>query len=69
MEATPRNLDATPRNLVISKDIADDCLDANIFGDGRGCHLNIVGELFECPPVLAAQREANRFHLQEFVAG
>ena len=25
---------ATPRNLVIGKDIADDCLDTNIFRDG-----------------------------------
>ena len=46
--------DATPRNLVIGKDIADDRLYTNIFGDGGGCHLHVVGELLERPPVLAA---------------
>ena len=52
-EATPRNLDATPRNLVIGKDIADDSLYTTIFRDGGGCHLQVVGELLKCPPVLA----------------
>ena len=61
--------DATPRNLVIGKDIADVRLSANIFGDGGGCHLHVVGELLEGPPILAAQREVNRFDLQEVVAG
>ena len=37
--------DATPRNLVIGKDIADDRLYANVFGDGGGCHLHVVEEL------------------------
>ena len=44
--------DAIPRNLVIDKDIADDRLYTNIFGDGGGCHLHVVGELLERPPVL-----------------
>ena len=61
--------DATPRNLVIGKYIADDRLYANIFGDGGGCHLHVVGELLESPPVLAAQREVDRLDLQEVVAG
>ena len=46
--------DATPRNLVIGKDIADDRLYTNIFGDGSGYHLHVVGELLERPPVFAA---------------
>ena len=46
--------DATPRDLVIGKDIADDRLYTNIFGDGSGCHLHVVGELLERPPVLTA---------------
>jgi len=46
--------DATPRNLVIGKDIANDCFYANIFGDGGGCHLHVVGELLKGPPVFAA---------------
>ena len=61
--------DATPRNLVIGKDIADDRLYANVFRDGGGCHLHVIGELLESPPVLAAQREVNRLDLQEVVAG
>ena len=61
--------DTTPRNLVIGKDIADDSLYANFFGDGRGCHLHVVGELLESPPVLAAQREVDQLDLQEVVAG
>ena len=47
--------DATPRDLVIGKDIADDRLYANLFGDGGGYHLHVVGELLERLPVLAAQ--------------
>ena len=46
--------DATPRDLVIGKDIADDRLYANLFGDGGGYHLHVVGELLERPPVLTA---------------
>ena len=46
--------DATPRNLVISKNIADDRLYTNIFGDGGGCHLHVVGELLESPPIFVA---------------
>ena len=46
--------DATPRNLVIGKYIADDRLYANIFGDGGGCHLHVIGELLESPPVFVA---------------
>ena len=45
--------DATPKNLIISKDIADDRLYTNVFGDGGGCHLHVVGELLKCPLVLA----------------
>ena len=59
--------DATPRNLVIGKDIADDRLYANIFRDGGGCHVHVVGELLEGPPVFAAHREVERFDLQEIV--
>ena len=61
--------DATPRNLVIGKDIADDHLYTNVLGDGGGCHLHVFGELLESPPVLAAQREVDRLDLQEVVAG
>ena len=61
--------DATPRNLIISKDIADDRLYTNVFGDGGGCHLHVIGELLESPPVLAAQREVDRLDLQELMAG
>ena len=32
-----------------------------------GCHLHVIGELFEDPPVLAAQRKVDRFDLQEVV--
>ena len=61
--------DATPRNLIISKDIADDRLYTNVFGDGGGCHLHVIGELLESPPVLAAQREVDRLDLRELMAG
>ena len=61
--------DATPRNLVIGKDIADDRLYANIFGDGGGCHLHVIDELLESPPVFAAQREVDWLDLQEVMAG
>ena len=44
-------------------------LDADIFGDGGGCHLHVVGKLLKGPPVFAAQREVDRFDLQEVVAG
>ena len=60
--------DATPRNLVIGKDIADDHLYTNVLGDGGGCHLHVFGELLESPPVLAAQREVDWLDLQEVVA-
>ena len=60
---------ATPRNLIIGKDIADDRLYADIFGDSGGYHLHVVGELLEGLPVFAAQREVDRFDLQEVVAG
>ena len=61
--------DATPRNIVIGKDIADDRLYTNFFGDVGGCHLHVIGELLESPPILAAQREVDRLDLQEVVAG
>ena len=61
--------DATPRNLVIGKDIPDDRLYTNVFGDGSRCHLHVVDELLERPPVLAAQREVDRLDLQEVMAG
>ena len=61
--------DATPRNLVIGTDIADDRLYANIFEDGGGCYLHVVGEILEIPPVLNAQREVDRLDLQEVMAG
>ena len=32
-------------------------------------HLHVVGELLEGPPVFAAQREVERFDLQEIVTG
>ena len=54
LEATPRNLDDTPRNLLIGKDIADVCLDADIFRDDRGYHLHVVGEFLELLPLLNA---------------
>ena len=69
MEATPRNLDATPRNLVIGEDIANDCLDTNIFRDGRGCHLHVVGEFLELLLLLATQGEVDWLHLPEVMAG
>ena len=40
-------------NLVIGKDIADNCLDTNIFSNGRGHHAEIVDEFFELFPRLA----------------
>ena len=55
--------DATPRNLVIGKDIADDRLYANIFRDGSGCHLHVIGKLLESPQVFATQLEVDRFDL------
>ena len=61
--------DATPRNLVIGKNIADDRLYANIFRDGGGCHPHVVGEIFESQPILAARWEVGRFNLREVVAG
>jgi hypothetical protein len=61
--------DATPRNLIIGKNITDDRLYTNVFGDGSGCHLHVVGELLERPPVFAAQREVERLDLQEVMAG
>jgi len=60
--------DATPRNLVIGKYIADDRLYANIFGDGGGCHLHVVGELLESSLVFVAQREVDWLDLQEVMA-
>ena len=63
LEATPRNLDATPRNLLIGKNITDDRLDADIFRDGRGCHLHVVDEFLEFLPQLAAQCEVDRYYL------
>jgi hypothetical protein len=61
--------DATPRNLVIGKNIADDRLYANIFRDGGGCHLHVIGEILESQPILAARWEVGRFNLREVVAG
>ena len=60
--------DATPRNLVIGKNIADDRLYANIYRDGGSGHLHVVGEIFERQPILAARREVGRFNLREVVA-
>ena len=59
--------DATPRNLVIGKDIADDCLDTNIFRDSRGCHLRIVNEFLELLPLLALGEV--RLHEPEVATG
>ena len=42
---------------------------ADIFGDGGGCHLHVVGQLLEGPPVLAPQWMVDRFDLQKIVAG
>ena len=61
--------DTTPRNLVIGKDIADDGLYTNFFGDGGGCHLHVIGKLLKSPPVLAAQWKVNRLDRQEVMAG
>ena len=61
--------DATPRNLVIGKNIADDRLYANIFRDGSSCHLHVVGKILESQPILAARREVGRFNLREVMAG
>jgi hypothetical protein len=60
--------DATPRNLVIGKNIADDRLYANIFRDGSSCHLHVVGKILESQPVLAARQEVGRFNLREVAA-
>ena len=59
--------EATPRNLVIGKDIADDCLDTNIFIDSRGCHLRIVTEFLELLPLLALGEV--RLHEPEVATG
>ena len=61
--------DATPRNLIIGENIADDRLYANIFRDGSSCHLHVVGKILESQPILAARREVSRFNLREVVAG
>jgi hypothetical protein len=61
--------DATPRNLIIGKNISDDRLYANIFRDGSSCHLHVVGKILESQPILAARREVGRFNLREVVAG
>ena len=61
--------DATPRNLVIGKNIADDRLYANIFRDGSSCHLHVVGKILESQPILVARREVGRFNLREVMAG
>ena len=61
--------DATPRNLVIGKNIADDRLYANIFRDGSSCHLYVVGKILESQPILTAQQEVGRFNLREVMAG
>ena len=61
--------DATPRNLVIGKNIADDHLYANIFRDGSSCYLHVVGEILESQPILAAWQEVGRFNLREVMAG
>ena len=61
--------DATPRNLVIGKNIADDRLYANIFRDGSSCHLHVVGKILESQPILTARREVGRFNLREVMAG
>ena len=60
-------LEATPRNIVIGKDIADDCLGTNTFRDGRGCHFQIVDELLELFPLLAL--EEVRLHEPEVATG
>ena len=61
--------DATPRNLIIGKNIADDRFYANIFRDGSSCHLHVVGKILESQPILAARREVGRFNLREVMAG
>ena len=61
--------DATPRNLVISKNITDDRLYANIFRDGSSCHLHVVGKILKSQPILAARREVGQFNLREVMAG
>ena len=59
--------DATPRNLIIGKNIAGDCLDTNIFKDGRGYHLHVIGELLELLQLFAFGED--RFDESEVVAG
>ena len=61
--------DATPRNLIIGENIADDRLYANIFRDGSSCHLHVVGKILESQPILAARRKVGRFNLREVMAG
>ena len=61
--------DATPRNLIIGENIADDRLYANIFRDGSSCHLHVVGKILESQPILTARREVGRFNLREVMAG
>ena len=55
---------ATPRNLIIGENIADDCFYANIFRDGSSCHLHVVGKILESQPILAARREVGWFNLR-----
>ena len=61
--------DATPRNLIIGENIADDRFYANIFRDGSSCHLHVVGKILESQPILTARREVGRFNLREVMAG
>ena len=61
--------DATPRNLIIGKNIADDRLYANIFRYGSSCHFHVVGKILKSQPILAARREVGRFNLREVMAG
>ena len=61
--------DATPRNLIIGENIADDRLYANFFRDGSSCHLHVVGKILKSQPILAARREVGRFNLREVMAG
>ena len=56
--------DATPGNLIIGENIADDRLYANIFRDGSSCHLHVVGKILESQPILAARREVGWFNLR-----
>ena len=61
--------DATPRNLIIGENIANDRLYANIFRDGSSCHLHVVSKILESQPILVARREVGRFNLREVMAG